>query len=227
MATPYGGLMGARGRQKSTVKLLWILGIIFFMLLGLDTLGVVQKQDWIQSLDAFFIDVIRTPAPTQGIWLKFVLVSTWFAQSKLTTPIALLIAAWWVFQKRTALGVWFFSTILVGEVALKSLKHLVARPRPFTNGEVCLAHGFSFPSGHALAAALFYGLFAFLLCSSRASLGAKVGGFVLLFLWIFFMMYDRVYLGVHYPTDVLGGFCMGLGFVCCSMGFYLGCLKRP
>ncbi|CRF50971.1 Membrane-associated phospholipid phosphatase [Helicobacter heilmannii] len=226
MATPYGGLMGARGRQKSTVKLLWILGIIFFMLLGLDTLGVVQKQDWIQSLDAFFIDVIRTPAPTQGVWLKFVLFSTWFAQSRLTTPIALLIAVWWVWRKQTVLGVWFFSTILVGEVALKSLKHLVARPRPFTNGEVCLAHGFSFPSGHALAATLFYGSLAFLLCSSRASAGVKAGGFVLLFLWIFLMMYDRVYLGVHYPTDVLGGFCLGLGFVCCSMGFYLGSLKQ-
>ncbi|CRF53020.1 Membrane-associated phospholipid phosphatase [Helicobacter ailurogastricus] len=226
MATPYGGLMDAKNGQNSAVKLLWMLGAFFFVLLGLDALGVVQKQEWVQGLDAFFIDLIRNPAPTQGIWLKFVLVSTWFAQSKLTTPIALLIAAWWVFQKRTALGVWFFSTVFVGEVALKGLKQLVARPRPATNGELYLAHGFSFPSGHALAAALFYGLLALLLCFSRASVGAKVGGFALLFFWIFLMMYDRVYLGVHYPTDVLGGFLMGMGFVCCSMGFYLGYLKR-
>ncbi|CRF45359.1 phosphatase PAP2 family protein [Helicobacter heilmannii] len=226
MATPYKESVGVRNGQKLAVKLLWFWGAIFFVLLGLDASGVIQKQEWVQSVDRFFIGLIRTPEPTQGIWLKFVLFSTWFAQSRLTTPIALLIAVWWVWRKQTVLGVWFFSTILVGEVALKSLKHLVARPRPATNGELYLAHGFSFPSGHALAATLFYGSLAFLLCSSRASAGVKAGGFVLLFLWIFFMMYDRVYLGVHYPTDVLGGFCLGLGFVCCSMGFYLGSLKQ-
>ncbi|WP_104740771.1 phosphatase PAP2 family protein [Helicobacter bizzozeronii] len=225
MATPKG-LMGVGNQQRLAVKRLWVLGAICFVLLGLDALGVIQKQEWVQNLDLFFIDLVRNPAPTQGIWLKFVLLSTWFAQSKLTTPIALLIALWWAWRKHTALGVWFFSSVLVGEVALKTLKHLVQRPRPATNGELYLAHGFSFPSGHALAATLFYGLLAFLLCFSRASVGVKMGGFVFLFLWIFLMMYERVYLGVHYPTDVLGGFFMGIGFVCCSMGLYLGYIKR-
>ncbi|GMB90902.1 Integral membrane protein [Helicobacter ailurogastricus] len=226
MATPYEKLMGVGNQRGLAVKLLWIFGVIFFVLLGLGAVGVVQKQGWVQSVDVFFIDLVRSPAPTQGAWLNFVLFSTWFAQSRLTTPIALLIGLWWVFKKRTTFGIWFFSSVLVGEIALKTLKHVIKRPRPTTNGELFLAHGFSFPSGHALAAALFYGLLALLLCFSRASVGAKVGGFALLFFWIFLMMYDRVYLGVHYPTDVLGGFLMGMGFVCCSMGFYLGYLKR-
>ncbi|WP_041913122.1 phosphatase PAP2 family protein [Helicobacter mustelae] len=209
--------------QKSCrmIPILWAIGIVFFALLGLVAVGVMQGREWVQSTDLFFLDLVRNPAPSFGAWLDFVQFSTWFAQSKLIAPIALLIALWWVLQRRLALGLWFFSSVLLGEIALKILKHIFQRPRPATNGELYLAHGFSFPSGHALAAALFYGLLAFLLCFSKASTRAKTAGAVFLLFWIFLMMYDRVYLGVHYPTDVLGGFLLGMGWSCCSMGLYL------
>ncbi len=215
-------------REKKAAKTLGVVGIVFFILFGIVISGVASRQEWVQQLDLFFIDLIRNQAPIQGsLWLSFVFFSTWFAQSKLTTSIALLISLWFGFQKRIALGVWFFSSILLGEITLKLLKHLVARPRPATNGELALAHGFSFPSGHALASALFYGSLALLLCFSNANARLKTIGAVVLLFWIFLMAYDRVFLGVHYPSDVLGGFCLGIAWSCCSLALYLGVLKRP
>ncbi|WP_237012706.1 phosphatase PAP2 family protein [Helicobacter pylori] len=215
-------------REKKAAKTLGIVGVVFFILFGITISGVAFQKEWVQQLDLFFIDLIRNPAPIQGsAWLSFVLLSTWFAQSKLTTSIALLISLWFGFQKRIALALWFFPSILLGEITLKLLKHLVARPRPITNGELALAHGFSFPSGHALASALFYGSLALLLCYSNANARIKTIGAMVLFFWIFLMAYDRVYLGVHYPSDVLGGFLLGIAWSCCSLALYLGFLKRP
>ncbi len=215
-------------REKKVAKALGITGVVFFILFGIVISGVAFHQEWVQQLDLFFIDLIRNPTPIQGsAWLSFVFLSTWFAQSKLTTSIALLISLWFGFQKRIALALWFFFSILLGEITLKLLKHLVARPRPVTNGELALAHGFSFPSGHALASALFYGSLALLLCCSNANNRIKTIGAVVLLFWIFLMAYDRVYLGVHYPSDVLGGFLLGIAWSCCSLALYLGFLKRP
>ncbi len=219
-------------REKKVAKTLGIVGVVFFILFGIVISGVAFQKEWVQQLDSFFTDLIRNnPAPIQkNAWLSFVFFSTWFAQSKLTTSIALLISLWFGFQKRIALALWFFLSILLGEITLKLLKHFVARPRPATNGELgelAFAHGFSFPSGHALASALFYGSLALLLCYSNANHRTKTIGAVVLLFWIFLMAYDRVYLGVHYPSDVLGGFLLGVAWSCCSLALYLGFLKRP
>ncbi|GAA7219492.1 phosphatase PAP2 family protein [Helicobacter pylori] len=218
-------------REKKVAKTLGIVGVVFFILFGIVISGVAFQKEWVQQLDVFFTDLIRNnPAPIQGsAWLSFAFFSTWFAQSKLTTSIALLISLWFGFQKRMALALWFFLSILLGEITLKLLKHFVARPRPATNGELgelAFAHGFSFPSGHALASALFYGSLALLLCYSNANHRTKTIGAVVLLFWIFLMAYDRVYLGVHYPSDVLGGFLLGVAWSCCSLALYLGFLKR-
>ncbi|GAA7197602.1 phosphatase PAP2 family protein [Helicobacter pylori] len=218
-------------REKKVAKTLGIVGVVFFILFGIVISGVAFQKEWVQQLDLFFTDLIRNnPVPIQGsAWLSFAFFSTWFAQSKLTTSIALLISLWFGFQKRMALALWFFLSILLGEITLKLLKHFVARPRPATNGELgelAFAHGFSFPSGHALASALFYGSLALLLCYSNANHRTKTIGAVVLLFWIFLMAYDRVYLGVHYPSDVLGGFLLGVAWSCCSLALYLGFLKR-
>ncbi|GAA7371852.1 phosphatase PAP2 family protein [Helicobacter pylori] len=219
-------------REKKAAKTLGIVGVVFFILFGIVISRVAFQKEWVQQLDVFFTDLIRNnPAPIQGsAWLSFVFFSTWFAQSRLTTSIALLISLWFGFQKRIALALWFFFSILLGEITLKLLKHFVARPRPATNGELgelAFAHGFSFPSGHALASALFYGSLALLLCYSNANHHTKTIGAVVSLFWIFLMAYDRVYLGVHYPSDVLGGFLLGVAWSCCSLALYLGFLKRP
>ena len=77
-------------REKKAAKTLGIIGVVFFILFGIVISGVAFQKEWVQQLDLFFIDLIRNPAPIQGsAWLSFVFFSTWFAQSKLTTPYSL------------------------------------------------------------------------------------------------------------------------------------------
>jgi len=92
------------------------------------------------------------------------------------------------------------------------LKQLISRPRPDIIPHLSGAGWFSFPSGHAMLAPLVYGVGAMLLATllrhpaSRTAL--KIGALAL----VLGIGFSRVYLGVHYPSDVVAGFLAGGGW---------------
>lgn len=93
----------------------------------------------------------------------------------------------------------------VGAVCIDAaLKLLFARPRPHVFPPFVSLNTYSFPSGHALTAVALYGLLAILLWRRRHRWWALVSG-----LWVFLVGFSRVYLGVHYPSDVLGSLTLG------------------
>ncbi len=84
------------------------------------------------------------------------------------------------------------------------LKPVFARPRPDLWPRLVGETGFSFPSGHALASAAFYPLLA------RATLRLRRGAFFMIALGLpLFVGFGRLYLGVHWPSDVLAGWALG------------------
>jgi undecaprenyl-diphosphatase len=87
------------------------------------------------------------------------------------------------------------------------LKGVVARPRPSLWPPIILAQGYSFPSGHALATAALYPLAARQWARTRASRARAA--FVAAVLLVLFVGFGRLYLGVHWPTDVLAGWTLG------------------
>lgn len=89
------------------------------------------------------------------------------------------------------------------------LKALVNRPRPMLWPRLVQDYGASFPSGHSVYAAAFACVF-IILCW-RTKWRAIV--FVLALVWMFLMGLSRVYLGVHFPSDVLGGWALGWAWV--------------
>lgn len=113
-----------------------------------------------------------------------------------------------------------FVWVVVGSWLLnESLKLIFRRARP-TIHRIVDANGFSFPSGHSMAAFSLYGVVAFLLwrhIPTSWGRGLLIGVSSVMILAIGF---SRIYLGVHYPSDVIGGFMASGCWLAISIWFY-------
>lgn len=74
--------------------------------------------------------------------------------------------------------------------------------------------GFSYPSGHASTAIVFYGAWLAVLAFSPLPLRVRIAGCTVLAIWSFGIMWSRMALGAHYPTDVIGGVLLGAAWMC-------------
>ena len=110
---------------------------------------------------------------------------------------------------------WGWKTALISPVNLlvasnfsnKIVKNLVQRPRPALE-QLVAQSGYSFPSGHSLSAMVFYGLIAIILFN-RLQGKKRWWAAVLLSLLILLVGFSRIYVGVHYASDVIAGLCEG------------------
>jgi membrane-associated phospholipid phosphatase len=104
-----------------------------------------------------------------------------------------------------AAALWAASATLVGGLLSGGLKSLVGRARPQLDDPVATAAGFSFPSGHALGAALFAGVVLVLAWRPLATPGRRAVAVTLAALLVLATGFDRLLLGVHFPSDVVAG----------------------
>ncbi len=144
-------------------------------------------------------------------------VFTFLGTHTFLIPANLILVAYFLFIKKHR---WY--SINVPVVALSSLllmfllKLIFHRDRPLTP-LLQAAQGYSFPSGHALMSITFYGLLIFLVWQNEKKLWVKWILTILLVLLINFIGVSRVYLRVHYASDVLAGFCVGLMWLLLSL----------
>lgn len=96
--------------------------------------------------------------------------------------------------------------VMAGQAGLHyGAKWLIARPRPAAMINYPTAEGLSFPSGHAIGGLCLYAMIAWAVSIRVESAGAKIGIWILAGLLILLIGVSRVYIGVHFPTDVLAG----------------------
>lgn len=111
-------------------------------------------------------------------------------------------------QERAA-ALWVAAAVGGGVLPSNLLKFTFERPRPDLVPHVAHVFTTSFPSGHATLSAITYLTMGALLASLHDSFRFKVYFISLAILLTVAVGISRIYLGVHYPTDVLAGWCVG------------------
>ncbi len=139
----------------------------------------------------------------------FFLIVTVLGSVEIMAPLGAFVAAILAWRRRWLyLGTWI--TAVGGSAVLNQLlKGLFARPRPFFEHPLAFETSYSFPSGHAMESFVVYGMlayFAVLALKSWRARTAIVFGMALLVLLIGF---SRLYLGVHYFSDMVAGYAAG------------------
>ena len=129
----------------------------------------------------------------------------------------------------------FAATAIIAQVASETIKAAAGRPRPMIVAQYDLIASTSFPSGHSMMAPAVYFTLATIIAAGELRLAARhllIGGSVLL---VAAIGVSRVYLGVHWPTDVIAGWTLGssialLAWVALRLGTdrsgSLGAIKR-
>ena len=169
------------------------------------------------AFDRRLILLLRDPAnpsaPIGPIWLQEAARDVTSLGSIVVLVIVTLAAAGYLFLARQRISAWLLLVAVFGGIALVDLlKAGFARPRPDLVLQATRVFTASFPSGHASLSAIAYLTMGALLARAQAS--TMIARYVLTlaaFLTVLIGV-SRIYLGVHYPTDVLAGWCIGLAW---------------
>lgn len=135
---------------------------------------------------------------------------------------ATVVVAWaWRSKKLKGRALWAFVTMMVGWGIGGIAKLLAQRARPVVEDSVPHAQGYSFPSGHALNITLAVGVMVFLLWP-LLSAGWRRVAVALAIVIALVVGLDRIFLGAHFPSDVIAGHVLGLGIMFASWIGFIG-----
>ncbi|MCU5094606.1 MULTISPECIES: phosphatase PAP2 family protein [Bacillus] len=125
----------------------------------------------------------------------------------IVTTLAISLLVFWRKRYYAAMIVYPMG-ILITHLVNKGIKEIVKRERPSLN-ETLDALGYSFPSGHAMLSIMTFGFLTYIIAANLKSVTGKYVITILMGIVIVSIGLSRVILNVHYPTDILAGYCVG------------------
>ena len=137
--------------------------------------------------------------------------------------ITLAVSGYLALQRRFGLLSVILTSVVGGTILSLILKQCFHRPRPEVVPHLTDIATSSFPSGHSMISSVVYLTLAALLARAVPDLGTRIYLFALAVLLVLLIGFSRIYLGVHYPTDVLAGWGIGSAWaiVCCGAAHFL------
>lgn len=190
-----------------------LLLLVGFGLAGLFITLFAESAEEVMEQEFLFFDqlVIRLlqSAESPSLDTAMVIITELGSVPFLTTLSIITVIMLWV-RFKDKWGILFFVLAIGGGGLLTSLlKRYYGRTRPSIN-EAIDAVGYSFPSGHSLGSLIFYGFIVYLMIRSRMRKTIKGIVIFILCLLPFLIGMSRIYLGAHFPSDVLAGYLAGL-----------------
>lgn len=179
--------------------LIALAGVLLVVLLGV---GVATSAT--DPIDAPIVEAVR------ALPLWPLRVATEFGSWWGVTLVALLVIAIATLVESWRDGLAGALTIALASVGNSLLKISFQRARPDALDAIVVEHGYSFPSGHSALGMVAYGVLAIILWRSTLPRAARIALVAALGVLVFAVGLSRIWLGVHYPTDVLAGWTAGL-----------------
>ncbi|GGL86498.1 phosphatase PAP2 family protein [Streptomyces fumigatiscleroticus] len=207
MTTPPVASPPRPSRHRTAVRCAGVLAVCSVLLL------VLVGAEWrpLMSLDG---DVARTThrwaVDERGVTGTFRVLTDWVWDPWTMRALCAAVAVWLGWRHgawRTA--VWLALTCALGSVVQQVLKAVVDRPRPVWPDPVDTAHYAAFPSGHAMTATVVCGLLLWLLRRHGVARLLWRTALLLAAVSVLGVGVTRVWLGVHWTSDVLGGWLLG------------------
>jgi undecaprenyl-diphosphatase len=189
-------------RNAAIVLSVGVIASVLFVLL----MALVMTHET-ASLDRELILSLRSGATP--LLTTFLLAVT-FTSGKLAVPALILFAAVLYRQGGMRAAAYYVGACITAEILNAILKHAVYRVRPHgVSPLLTAAGGYSFPSADAMLAVVIFGLGALLLTWSIRGGALRLASIGAAALFVIVAAIARVYLGAHWPTDVLGGVLAG------------------
>ena len=180
--------------NKKRVNIVLILLVIFISIcILISTKETLMIDNYMYRLIAETI----TPQKTKVLKIITTMVSPFV--------ILPLVGLMFVFIKNKFVGLCMALNTVSIYVINNLAKLIFLRPRP-TNLQLIKENGYSYPSGHAMIAAAFYGFIIYLVCSRINNKYFKLFITIILIILILSIGFSRIYLGVHYFSDIIGGY---------------------
>ncbi|MFL9828035.1 phosphatase PAP2 family protein [Rhodoplanes sp. SY1] len=226
-----------RPRALSELAPLLTLFLVAAALFGFVEIAEEVVEGHNHAFDEAILTFLRNPAdlgdPVGPAWLeKAIRDLTALGSVTVLTLLTVLVLGYLVIDGKRAAALFVLVSVAGGALLIDGIKLVIARPRPDLVAHMVDVSTYSFPSGHATASAVVFLTLGVLLARIGRRRRVKayvIGTAIALTLAI---GASRVYLGVHWPSDVLAGWCLGAAWamLCWQIGLWLqrrGRIERP
>ncbi len=190
-------------------KLRYLLTIVLPLVVFIFIMVMVINQ-YTNKFDSYVyykISSFITPGLTE--LMKLI---TFFGSSEFLISIAGILLIFLFANKNYSFNIsMIIINLILSAIINEGLKRIIQRSRPDILRLIDI-HGYSFPSGHSMVSMSFYGFLIFL-CLRKYKTKWKYITILLFAILILSIGISRIYLGVHFASDVLGGFCLGITWI--------------
>ena len=185
--------------------------VILFVFVAITDEIVLENENGFDQNISQAISSLVNPFAT-----RLMEVFTFFGSSAFLLPAYVVMIIFYLSRKKMKLALDITMIGLSSTIILNLFKEIFKRQRPL-DPLIRNVTGFSFPSGHSFSSFTFFGLLIYILWKSAIKKAWKILLAIFLLLFAATIAFSRVYLRVHYPSDVVAGFCLSIIWLMLSL----------